>query len=1366
VLLLWLSALALAPPEAFAQPVVDGAFDALYLQRGFSTDYVTNIPGITATLYQIDDPSLDPNFIYLIWEVGLGFVDNSYGTNQHSTWTQGHSFGSLLESDGQRLQLINICGEDVVDIFMDVLDDGAEHSGTPSGHDSNDDPATSESIRFFINGGDWTDFTYDTSLAYNLNDLGFCSGGSCNITAPDFTDLLVNSPPWADEPNYVVASQYDGWEVRHLYEMRIDRTVFSTTDCVQGTPARVGADPVELHASPSKQADKKLTIFRASSTLGDYVWLDADRDGIQDAGEAGIANVTLDLYQDDGDNVFEPALPVDDGRLDLNHDGVVDGNDDGTAEGVDIVDGGFDLDGDGTIETNGDDDGAVNGITVDDGELDLDGDGTAGETNGDDDGVLAPVQPVDDGRIDLNRDGVVNSSDDGTAEGINIVDGGFDLDGDGVIETNGDDDGEVNGFPVDDGELDFDLDGTAGETDGTDDGLLGVSDGPPTLQTTTDSDGGYIFTRLGAGTYFVDVTDENRVLGGLSLTVGAQTETDPSSAILLPLQEENLDVDFGYAPTDTTTAVVGDYVWSDANQNGIQDLGEAGIAGVNLNLVAAGVDGLFGTADDLVVDTTTTDPDGTYLFTGVAPGEYQVVVPSGQAVLSGYTLTIGPQSDTNPGTPFTVAAGDVYLNADFGYHQDLGTIGNLVWFDANEDGDFDAGEPGFGNVTLALVNDANGDGTWDPDGLDDVPGTADDELIVASTTTALDGTYLFDDLPLGADYLVVVTDINHVLGSFLPSIFLPLTPTADGTGKLEPYAAVPTDGTADFAYYLDNPEGLVGDRVWYDEDGDGVQDGDEPGIEGVTVLLYSDKNKNGVIDGQGGTADGIIGERDTDINGNYFFSRLDFDTNGEGYIAVIAATNFGVIDGLLDLNADGVIDGADDGTVNGVDIIDGYLDMDGDGVTNPDAGDDGLFGGADVIDGVLDLDLDGTAGETNGDDSVSGALATYTQTGDPDEAGTCSTCDGQSATELDNNFTIDLTHDFGYDSIGTFQIGDTVYRDDDADGSQDVGEPGIQVVVMGLYEDQDGDGVIDIDEPLLATDTTDASGNYLFDALVAGNYIAAVLDNFGILVGYTQTEGGAPCCEPTEAVTLGPSTLDVDFGFVRNLPATISNSVWEALDGDGIQDPGEPGIRAVAVRLYQDADLDGLPEPGGDDGAPLQTTFTDASGQYLFIVTAAGRYFVEITPPPGYAITVQNQGTSDIDSDPSPATGAAAVTQLTQGESDPTWDGGLYRPVTVGDRVWLDVDGDGVQDVGEPGIANIYLVLEDAIGNPIGTAITDSDGNYIFAQEPPNTYAVDLDESTLPSGLTLSGGTDPSSSSTLLSGQVASRTRVRLGSAA
>ena len=75
----------------------------------------------------------------------------------------------------------------------------------------------------------------------------------------------------------------------------------------------------------------------------------------------------------------------------------------------------------------------------------------------------------------------------------------------------------------------------------------------------------------------------------------------------------------------------------------------------------------------------------------------------------------------------------------------------------------------------------------------------------------------------------------------------------------------------------------------------------------------------------------------------------------------------------------------------------------------------------------------------------------------------------------------------------------------------------------------------------------------------------------------------------------------------------------------------------------------------------------------------------------------------------------------------------------VGDRVWLDGDGDGVQDAGEPGIANVEVTLKNQYGAPLMTTITDSTGHYLFTGVEPDTgYYVEVTPGTLPSGLTQS----------------------------
>ncbi len=63
---------------------------------------------------------------------------------------------------------------------------------------------------------------------------------------------------------------------------------------------------------------------------------------------------------------------------------------------------------------------------------------------------------------------------------------------------------------------------------------------------------------------------------------------------------------------------------------------------------------------------------------------------------------------------------------------------------------------------------------------------------------------------------------------------------------------------------------------------------------------------------------------------------------------------------------------------------------------------------------------------------------------------------------------------------------------------------------------------------------------------------------------------------------------------------------------------------------------------------------------------------------------------------------------------------------TVGNRVWEDLDGDGVQDTGELGVTNVTVRLLDASSNVLHTAITDVNGGYSFTNLQPATYLVQV----------------------------------------
>ncbi len=100
---------------------------------------------------------------------------------------------------------------------------------------------------------------------------------------------------------------------------------------------------------------------------------------------------------------------------------------------------------------------------------------------------------------------------------------------------------------------------------------------------------------------------------------------------------------------------------------------------------------------------------------------------------------------------------------------------------------------------------------------------------------------------------------------------------------------------------------------------------------------------------------------------------------------------------------------------------------------------------------------------------------------------------------------------------------------------------------------------------------------------------------------------------------------------------------------------------------------------------------------------------------------------------------------------------GSSPPEAIGDRVWNDVDHDGIQDAGETGVAGVTVTLRDGSGTVVATATTDGDGNYGFGDLPPGTYTVEVDTSTLPTGVTIvadpDGANDGRNTVTLSAGQ-------------
>ncbi len=63
----------------------------------------------------------------------------------------------------------------------------------------------------------------------------------------------------------------------------------------------------------------------------------------------------------------------------------------------------------------------------------------------------------------------------------------------------------------------------------------------------------------------------------------------------------------------------------------------------------------------------------------------------------------------------------------------------------------------------------------------------------------------------------------------------------------------------------------------------------------------------------------------------------------------------------------------------------------------------------------------------------------------------------------------------------------------------------------------------------------------------------------------------------------------------------------------------------------------------------------------------------------------------------------------------------------VGNFVWNDINGNGIQDNGEMGVAKIPVSLVDANGTVVATTTTDANGKYLFENVEAGTYTVKFD---------------------------------------
>jgi protocatechuate 3,4-dioxygenase beta subunit len=952
------------------------------------------------------------------------------------------------------------------------------------------------------------------------------------------------------------------------------------------------------------------------------------------------------------------------------------------------------------------------------------------------------------------------------------------------------------------------------------------------------------------------------------------------------------------------------YVAANEN-NGIADATEPGIPGVVVELYADNDATAGPSVGDTYLGFATTDADGKYAFENLASGDYWVRIDSGDnaSPLAGLASTVdgatanadvdnddngvlasggwassvvslnaanaymggeptnevlrfGDTTDDDNGLSWTATTADPAgyhdnrsnFSIDFGFSP-LYRLGNLVWFDADNDGIAQTGETGLAAVEVELFRDT-GDG---------VPQSGE---FVSSTVTDGNGYYSFTNLPAG-NYIVVLP------GAGIPAGFLPGgTPVAAGTGltadvdndnnanpfgasyssgvvvlggSAEPideqlrsddstdddndsFADNRSDRSVDFGFW---PGLRLGNLVWHDEsdtdpttveltDNNGEVEPFEAVMVGVEVELWIDLDDDGIFEPTGHDSAQTPLTDTTDSEGNYLFTGL---VPGSYFVAIQSLPV--AYQGFVASGPRAAADNTNKGAAAA-----GYVSVSALQVVLTTGG--ALTGESDVIPAA-----DGSA-ETEANTST-----------------------GVSVRDVDSF----LQHDFGFVEPPAYRIGNLVWRDDNRNGIADSGEPGINGVLVQLL-DSSGDVVA---ETLTAgvgaqagkyefTETDSSLGN---EPLAAGTYRVripkdqtasefGVIATAGALSGLASTTdlvdtNGVNDSNPDDdnnddgvdstnfwtspVITLGPgqseptdetlrylsggdddagwtggtdaqSNFTVDFGFYPGL--RLGDTVWfddgyntgtssynYANENNGVFDAGERPAADVTVQLFADSGVAGTFEPGVDDVVLVQSTTTDADGNYFFVgldedidywvvipdsEQGAGQELFGWSSSDGQA--ANGNGTNDRDHG-APASGYAAVSplvDLTRGAmaygdaaDEATADtktatsipdansnlvidfGFVPEPrYELGNLVWLDNDN-GIVESGELGIGGVTVQLYandgavdgvfDGTNTQVGAdTVTDGDGRYSFSDLPAGEYFVFIPDQSALAHLDLSLG--------------------------
>ena len=759
--------------------------------------------------------------------------------------------------------------------------------------------------------------------------------------------------------------------------------------------------------------------------------------------------------------------------------------------------------------------------------------------------------------------------------------------------------------------------------------------------------------------------------------------------------------DFG----NWTTGTISGTKWEDHNANGVQDVGDGGLAGWRIYVDLNG-NSVF----DIGEPSDLSAANGDYTISGVNPGS-RTVREVGQA---GWTCSFpnpgapsgGVVSSTNCSYTVTVTSGSAATGRDFG-NWTTGTISGTKWEDHNANGVQDVGDGGLAGWRIYV--DLNGNSVFD--------------IGEPSDLSAADGDYTISGVNPGSRTVREVGQAGWTCS--FPNPGAPSGGVVSSTNCS--YTVTVTSGSAatgrDFGNWT---TGTISGTKWEDHNANGVQDVGDGGLAGWRI--YVDLNGNSVFD-IGEPSDLSAADGDYTISGVNPGSRTVREVGQAGWTCsfpnpgapsggVVSSTNCSY---TVTVTSGSAATGRDfgnwtTGTISGTK----WEDHNANGVQ--DVGDGGLAGWRIYVDlngnSVFDIGEPSDLSAANGDYTISGVNPGSRTVREVGQAGwTCSfpnpgAPSGGVVSSTNCSYTVTVTsgsaatgRDFGNWTTGT--ISGTKWEDHNANGVQDVGDGGL--AGWRIYVDLNGNSVFDIGEP---SDLSAADGDYTISGVNPGSRTVREVGQAGWTCSFPNP--GAPSggvvsstnCSYTVTVTSGSAATGRDFG--NWTTGTISGTKWEDHNANGVQDVGDGGL--AGWRIYVDLNGNSV----FDIGEP--SDLSAANGDYTISGVNPGSRTVREVGQAGWTCSFPNPG--------APSGGVVSSTNcsytvtVTSGSAATGRDFGNWTTGTISGTKWEDHNANGVQDVGDGGLAGWTIRAYNSLGNIAASAMTAADGAYSLTLQP------------------------------------------------